>query len=96
MKKNIKIGVKVTKLTCTNVKQTYQAKFLRKQSMHKRGDKAIYVRSEYHEKLMRIAGVIGGGKLPLYAYLDNIIKHHFELFEKEISEEFDAKNKPIF
>jgi len=96
MKKNIKIDVKVSSIPHTKAKSSYQSRFLKSKSMHKRGDKAIYVKEEYHEKLMRIACVIGGGKLPLYAYLDNIIKHHFELYGDEITAEFNDKNKPLF
>ena len=96
MKRNIKIDVKVSKVSCSKDKVSYQSKFLKNKSMQKRGDKAIYVKAEYHEKLMRISCVVGNGKLPLYAYLDNIIKHHFELYGNEITAEFNDKNKPLF
>lgn len=96
MKKNIKIGVRVTKVNRARNKRTYEALFLKAYTMQGRGDKAIYVREEYHERIARIAQVIGNGKIPLYAYLDNILKHHFDLFEEEISYEFNKKSKPIF
>jgi hypothetical protein len=34
--------------------------------------------------------------IPLYAYLDNILEHHFEMFEKAITDDFNEKFKPIF
>lgn len=74
----------------------YGNRFLTTHSMNKRGDKSIYIRQEYHERLSRIVRVIGEDKIPLYAYLDNILKHHFELFEKTITEDFNKKFKPIF
>lgn len=64
--------------------------------MNRRGNKTIYVRQEYHERLSRILQVIGNGNIPLYAYLDNILKHHFELFEEEITQEYHKNSKPIF
>lgn len=64
--------------------------------MIQRGDKSVYIRQEYHERLTRIIQVIGGDKIPLYDYLDNIIEHHFELFEKAITEEYSEKSKPFF
>lgn len=82
-----------------NRKQTgrrYASQFLKRHTMKRRGDKTIYVRQEYHERLSRIVHVIGGGNLPLYAYLDNILKHHFELFGEEIVKDFDKMNKPLF
>ncbi len=76
--------------------ESYGDRFLKTHSMTKRGDKSIYIRQEYHERLSRIVQVIGGDKIPLYAYLDNILEHHFELFEKGITEDFNEKFKPIF
>ncbi|AZA59495.1 DUF3408 domain-containing protein [Empedobacter brevis] len=75
---------------------TYGERFLSTHSMEKRGDKSIYIRQEYHERLSRIVQVIGNDKIPLYAYLDNILEHHFELFEKAITDDFNEKFKPIF
>jgi len=75
---------------------SYGEHFLRTHSMTKRGDKSIYIRQEYHERLSRIIQVIGKDEIPLYAYLDNILKHHFELFEKAIIDDFNEKFKPIF
>ena len=64
--------------------------------MTKQGDKSIYIRQEYHERLSRIVQVIGKDEIPLYAYLDNILEHHFEMFEKAIIDDFNEKFKPIF
>lgn len=75
---------------------SYGEHFLKTHSMSKRGDKSIYIRQEYHERLSRIVQVIGKDQLPLYAYLDNILEHHFELFEKAITDDFNEKFKPIF
>jgi hypothetical protein len=73
--------------------KTYSAKFL-KRKMKGRGDKAIYVSPEYHEKLTHIVKVIGKSEIPLYAILDNILEHHFELFSEEIIKEL-TKIKPL-
>ncbi|QIH34499.1 DUF3408 domain-containing protein [Sphingobacterium sp. DR205] len=75
---------------------SYGERFLKNHSMNRRGEKSIYLRQEYHERLSRIVQVIGDDKIPLYAYLDNILEHHFEEFEKAITENFNEKFKPIF
>ncbi|MDM1039056.1 DUF3408 domain-containing protein [Myroides odoratimimus] len=75
---------------------SYGEHFLKTHSMTKRGDKSIYIRQEYHERLSRIVQVIGKDGIPLYAYLDNILEHHFEMFEKAITDDFNEKFKPIF
>lgn len=74
----------------------YGEHFLKTHSMTKRGDKSIYIRQEYHQRLSRIVQVIGKDEIPLYAYLDNILEHHFELFEKDITDDFNANFTPIF
>jgi hypothetical protein len=82
--------------TKKNLDGSYGEHFLKTHSMTKRGDKSIYIRQEYHERLSRIVQVIGKDAIPLYAYLDNILEHHFELFEKAITDDFNEKFKPIF
>lgn len=76
--------------------RSYGSSFLKNHSMTSRGQKTIYVRDEYHERLTRIIQVIGENEIPIYAYLDNILEHHFELFEKAITKDFNDKYKPIF
>lgn len=75
---------------------SYGDRFLREHTMTRRGEKSIYIRQEYHERLSRIVQVIGDDRIPLYAYLDNILQHHFDLFEKHILEDFENKYKPLF
>lgn len=82
--------------TKKNLDGSYGDHFLKTHSMTKRGDKSIYIRQEYHERLSRIVQVIGKDEIPLYAYLDNILEHHFEMFEKAITDDFNEKFKPIF
>lgn len=84
---------KATRAKKTN--KSYSSKFLKRNTLKGRGDKSIYVRPEYHERLTRIVKIIGAGEILLYAYLDNILKHHFELHSEEILEDYNKNNKPI-
>lgn len=84
------------KRTKRNLDGSYGDHFLKTHSLNKRGDKSIYIRQEYHERLSRIIQVIGKDEIPLYAYLDNILEHHFGLFEKAITDDFNEKFKPLF
>ncbi len=79
-----------------NLEITYAERFLTHHTMTKRGDKSIYIRPEYHERLSRIIQIIAEDQIPLYAYLDNILAYHFEMFEKEITDDFNNKYRPIF
>jgi hypothetical protein len=44
---------------------------------------------------MRIVKIIGAGEIPLYAYLDNILKQHFEQHSEEIIEDYNKNHKLI-
>lgn len=79
-----------------NIEITYAQQFLTHHTMTKRGDKCIYIRAEYHERLSRIIQIVAEDQIPLYAYLDNILAYHFEMFEKEITDDFNSKYRPIF
>ena len=89
-------GLKQKPKSKRSVEVTYAEQFLTQHTMTKRGDKSIYIRQEYHERLSRIIQIVAGDELPLYAYLDNILAHHFETFEKEITDDFNNKYRPIF
>ena len=41
----------------------------------------VYVRPEYHDRIMRITRVIGHGRLSLSAYIDHVLTHHFDQCE---------------
>ncbi|HSH66497.1 MAG TPA: DUF3408 domain-containing protein [Bacteroidia bacterium] len=78
------------------VQPSYEHTFLQIGTMQKRGNKSIYVSPEHHERLTRIVQTIGGDKIALFAYLDNILEHHFSMFEDTITKEFKEKYKGLF
>ena len=58
--------------------------------------KSVYVRQEHHETFNRLTNIMGIDKLTIYAYLDNIIKYHFQEFGELIKEIYNDKHKPLF
>ncbi|MGN8035873.1 DUF3408 domain-containing protein [Chitinophaga sp. 22321] len=96
MEKNNKNGKQAIASTGSNGKQSYGTQFLKKTSLTRRGDKSIYLRPEYHERLSRLVHIIGEDKIPMYAYLDNILKHHFAIFEEEIIKDYNRHIKLLF
>ena len=56
--------------------------------------KSVYIRKEYHERISHIVSVIGGSEVSLFAYIDNVLAHHFENFKDDIARSF--KKKIIF
>lgn len=94
-KNKVEVTVKLhQQVTTENI--NYESMFLSDVLVDKRGDKSIYVSREHHIRLARIAHVIGEDRIPLYVFLDNILRHHFMLFEDMLVKEFNEKSKPLF
>lgn len=60
-----------------------------------RTGKVVYIRPEYHERLLRVVQVAKDEKTTLYAYIDNILEHHFKEFGDDITNYFNDRFKPI-
>lgn len=76
--------------------ENYVDTFLKEVSTKAKDGKTVYIRPDFHKKLNRIVQVIGENKVSVYTYLNNLLEHHFNEFEQEITTSFNEKNKPIF
>ena len=77
-------------------KLDYQETFLVNRFPSGRNGKVVYIREEYHERLLRIVQLTREDKVTLYSYIDNILEHHFQEFGEDITAYFNDKFKPIF
>ena len=77
-------------------KRNYEEVFLTNRYPSGRSGKVVYIRPEYHERLLRIVQLTREEKTTLYSYIDNILEQHFSDFGIEIQEFFNERNKPIF
>ena len=73
----------------------YEVLFFSNTGGNARNGKSVYIRPEFHERLMRIVQVIGEDRISLYAYLDNVLEYHFKEFAEQIKKSYDDKYKPI-
>ena len=56
----------------------------------------LYVSRTTHEKLMRIVTVIGGRKVTVSSYVENILLRHFEQYQEEINTLYESHfQKPV-
>lgn len=76
-------------------KMDYEELFLVNRFPSGRSGKVVYIRSEYHERLLRIVQLTREDKITLYSYIDNILEYHFREFGEDITEYFNNKFKPI-
>ena len=59
----------------------YESCFIKKADLTVRSGKGVYIRADYHNSINRIISVIGNNEISITDYLDNILTHHFEMFE---------------
>ena len=77
--------------------QDYESLFIREAGgVTAREGKTVYIRKQYHDRILKIVRVIGGNDLSLFSYLDNVLEHHFALFQQEITTLYNKKNEGIF
>lgn len=76
-------------------KADYEETFLVNRFPSGRNGKVVYIRPEYHERLLRIVQLKREEKTTLYSYIDNILEHHFSEFGDDITHYFNERFKPI-
>jgi len=74
----------------------YRSLFLKEAAIPARIGKTVYVRKEYHERIQLILRVIGKDEVSLFSYIDNVLAHHFETCQAEITELYNEHNRSIF
>ncbi len=79
----------------TSKKVDYEETFLVNRFPSGRNGKVVYIRTEYHERLLRIVQLTREEKTTLYSYIDNILEHHFREFGDDITNYFNDRFKPI-
>ncbi|TGD58979.1 DUF3408 domain-containing protein [Flavobacterium humi] len=73
----------------------YEEVFLGNRYPSGRNGKVVYIRPDYHERLLRIVQLTRDEKTTLYSYIDNILEYHFKEFGTDIVDFFNERNKPI-
>jgi len=74
----------------------YEALFFKEAEVKTRNGKVVYIRKEYHDRILKIVRVIGENNLSLFSYLDNVLEHHFAMFQDDITELYREKNTDVF
>ena len=72
----------------------YRETYFRKVELTDR--QPLYVSRTTHEKLMRIVTVIGGRKVTVSSYVENILTRHFEQYQDEINTLYESNFQKPF
>lgn len=86
---------KQKKLKHVENREQYPFIFLTSRFSSGRNGKVVYIRPEYHERLLRIVQLTRDEKATLYSYIDNILEYHFREFGDDITNYFNERFKPI-
>ena len=76
-------------------KADYEETFLVNRFPSGRNGKVVYIRPEYHERLLRIVQLTREERTTLYSYIDNILENHFREYGDDITNYFNEHFKPI-
>lgn len=79
-----------------NKAQEYETLFFKESAIKTRSGKVVYIRKEYHDRILKIVRVIGENEFSLFGYLDNLLEHHFSTYQDEITELYRKKNTDVF
>jgi hypothetical protein len=71
--------------------QDYESLFIKESSVTARLGKAVYIRKEYHDRILKIVQVIGGNEVSLFSYIDNVLAHHFDSFQEDITQTYRGR-----
>jgi len=93
--KEIKAKPKEKSRGSSSKKADYEETFLVNRFPSGRSGKVVYIRPEYHERLLRIVQLTREEKTTLYSCIVNILKHHFREFGDDITDYFNERFKPI-
>jgi hypothetical protein len=56
--------------------------FIKESDTVARLGKTVYIRKEFHDRIMKIIQVIGENEVSMFSYIDNVPAHHFDPFRK--------------
>jgi len=79
-----------------NSQADYETLFIKESDITTRQARHVYIRTDFHDLISKITYVIANKEMSIFSYIDNVLAHHFEEFQEEISKIYKEKNKDIF
>lgn len=77
-------------------KPDYESLFVRDSSITARQGKQVYIRKDYHDRILKIIQVIGKNEVSIASYIDNVLSQHFDTYQNEITESYNEHLKSVF
>jgi len=77
-------------------KADYESLFIRQAEISGRQEKTTYLREEFYNRIMKIIIPYGNPRLSVFAYVDAVLEHHFEVYKQDIMEIYNKMNSAPF
>lgn len=78
------------------IENEYLERFIKTSKTPARAGKMVYVRKEYHDRIMRILHVIGKGELSISGYIDHVLTQHFSDYEEAIKKLYKKNYEDVY
>ena len=65
--------------------QDYENMFIHESGITARLGKTVYIRKEFHDRILKITQVVAGNEVSLFSYIDNVLALHFKDFQDDIN-----------
>lgn len=76
--------------------QDYQSLFIHETAIAARSGKTVYICKEHHDRIIKILHVIAKNEISLFSYLYNVLEHHFNTYQEDITELYDNNIEKVF
>lgn len=76
--------------------ESYDELFLRDANVVARLGKSVFIRQEFHDRIIKIVQVVTKNEISIFSYIDNVLEHHFENYQDEITELYADNYEEIF
>ena len=70
----------------------YESLFLTDAGIPTRSGKLVSIREKYHKRIAKIVQALDRKDVSIFSYIDNVLSHHFDIYQDEISEIYNKDN----
>jgi hypothetical protein len=74
----------------------YKSLFMRETSLTARSGKTAYISKEHHDRISKMLHVIGKNDVSMFAFLHNVLEHHFATYKDDITDLYERNIEQVF
>ena len=74
----------------------YKSLFIQEAAIAARSGKTVYICKEHHDRIIKILHVIAKNDVSLFSYIYNVLEHHFNTYQEDITELYNNNIEKVF